>query len=297
MDWDKLRIFHAVAEAGSFTHAGEALNLSQSAVSRQISALEESLNVPLFHRHARGLILTEQGELLYRTARDVFAKLAMTEGLLSETKDRPRGPLKVTTTVAFGSTWLIPHIREFLDLYPEIQLSVVVDDSELDLSMREADIAIRMSAPRQADLIQRHLATAHFHIYATAEYLKRHGTPQRPEDLDDHLLITYGEELRAPIPQVNWLVDLGATPEKPRQAILQVNSIYAIYRAALIGLGIAALPDYLAVQSSELVRVLPEIEGPPIEVYFVYPEELRSSKRISVFRDFLIRKVNETHLR
>ena len=113
MDWDKLRVFHAVAEAGSFTHAGETLNLSQSAVSRQISALEESLNVPLFHRHARGLILTEQGELLNRTARDVFTKLAMTEAQLSESRERPRGPLKVTTTVAFGSLWLTPRIREF----------------------------------------------------------------------------------------------------------------------------------------------------------------------------------------
>ena len=94
MDWDKLRIFHAVAEAGSFTHAGESLNLSQSAVSRQISALEESLNVSLFHRHARGLILTEQGELLYRTAHEVFAKLAMAEAQLSESKDRPKGQLR-----------------------------------------------------------------------------------------------------------------------------------------------------------------------------------------------------------
>jgi DNA-binding transcriptional LysR family regulator len=108
MDWDKLRVFHAVAEAGSFTHAGEALNLSQSAVSRQISALEESVSMPLFHRHARGLILTEQGELLFRTAREVFAKLAMAEGLISESKDRPKGPLKITTTVAFGSVWLTP---------------------------------------------------------------------------------------------------------------------------------------------------------------------------------------------
>ena len=126
MDWDKLRVFHAVAEAGSFTHAGESLNLSQSAVSRQISALEESLSVPLFHRHARGLILTEQGELLFRTAREVFAKLSMAEGLISELKDRPKGPLKITSTVAFGSTWLTPRIREFLDLYPEIQVTLVV---------------------------------------------------------------------------------------------------------------------------------------------------------------------------
>src|SRR5204863_5423976 len=129
MDWDKLRVFHAVAEAGSFTHAGEALNLSQSAVSRQISALEESLSVPLFHRHARGLILTEQGELLYRTAREVFAKLSMTEAMLSESREHPRGPLKVTATVAFGSTWLTPRIREFLTIYPDIQLSLLLDDN------------------------------------------------------------------------------------------------------------------------------------------------------------------------
>ena len=100
IDWDKLRVFHAVAEAGSFTHAGDTLNLSQSAVSRQISALEEALQVPLFHRHARGLILTEQGEALNRTVREVFAKLAITEALLTESKEKPAGRLKVTTTVA-----------------------------------------------------------------------------------------------------------------------------------------------------------------------------------------------------
>ena len=111
LDWDKLRVFHAVAEAGSFTHAGDILKLSQSAVSRQVSALESSLKVPLFHRHARGLILTEQGELLYRTVHDVFAKLAMAEAQLSETKDRPKGALKVTATVALGSTWLTPRMN------------------------------------------------------------------------------------------------------------------------------------------------------------------------------------------
>src|SRR5215831_11857225 len=219
MDWDKLRVFHAVAEAGSFTHAGESLNLSQSAVSRQISALEESLSVPLFHRHARGLILTEQGELLFRTAREVFAKLSMAEGLISESKDRPKGPLKITTSIAFGSTWLTPRIREFLELYPEIQLSMVVDDSELDLSMREADVAIRMSPPRQPDLVQRHLLTVRVHVYASPEYLKKHGTPERPEDLDHHRLIVYGEDGRAPVSNINWLLEAGAKPGKERQPI------------------------------------------------------------------------------
>jgi DNA-binding transcriptional LysR family regulator len=296
MDWDKLRVFHAVAEAGSFTHAGESLNLSQSAVSRQISALEESLSVPLFHRHARGLILTEQGELLFRTAREVFAKLAMAEGLISESKDRPKGPLKITTTVAFGSIWLTPRIREFLDLYPEIQVSLVVDDSELDLSMREADVAIRMSPPRQPDLIQRHLVSVQVHIYATAEYLQKHGTPQRPDDLEDHRVIVYGEDARPPVPGVNWLLEVGAKSGQDRRPILTVNNTYGMLRAIMSGLGLAALPDFVANEHSGLVRVLPEVSGPPNEAYFVYPEELRTSKRISVFRDFLLRKVAEGRL-
>jgi DNA-binding transcriptional LysR family regulator len=294
MDWDKLRVFHAVAEAGSFTHAGESLNLSQSAVSRQISALEESLSVPLFHRHARGLILTEQGELLFRTAREVFAKLSMAEGLITESKDRPKGPLKITTTVAFGATWLTPRIREFLDLYPEIQVSLVIDDTELDLSMREADVAIRMSPPRQPDLIQRHLMSVPSHVYAAPDYIKKHGMPQKPEDLDEHRLIVYGEDARAPVQNVNWLLDAGSRPGGERKPILSVNNFYAMLRAVDSGLGIAGLSDFMASELGNLVRVLPELTGPPVEAYFVYPEELRTSKRISVFRDFLLRKVAES---
>ena len=296
MDWDKLRVFHAVAEAGSFTHAGESLNLSQSAVSRQISALEESLSVPLFHRHARGLILTEQGELLFRTAREVFAKLAMAEGLISESKDRPKGPLKITTTVAFGSIWLTPRIREFLDLYPEIQVSLVVDDSELDLSMREADVAIRMSPPRQPDLIQRHLVSVQVHIYASNEYIQKYGAPQRPEDLEEHRIIVYGEDARPPVPGVNWLLEVGVKSGQDRRPILTVNNTYGMLRAIKSGLGMAALPDFVASEHTGLVRILPEVSGPPNEAYFVYPEELRTSKRISVFRDFLLRKVAEGRL-
>jgi DNA-binding transcriptional LysR family regulator len=296
MDWDKLRVFHAVAEAGSFTHAGESLNLSQSAVSRQISALEESLSVPLFHRHARGLILTEQGELLFRTAREVFAKLAMAEGLISESKDRPKGPLKITTTVAFGSIWLTPRIREFLDLYPEIQVSLVVDDSELDLSMREADVAIRMSPPRQPDLIQRHLVSVQVHIYASNDYIQKYGAPKRPEDLEEHRVIVYGEDARPPVPGVNWLLEVGNKPGQDRRPILTVNNTYGMLRAIMSGLGVAALPDFVASEQQGLVRILPEVSGPPNEAYFVYPEELRTSKRISVFRDFLLRKVAEGRL-
>jgi len=294
MDWDKLRIFHAVAEAGSFTHAGEQLNLSQSAVSRQISGLEESLNVPLFHRHARGLILTEQGELLYRTAHEVFGKLAMIEAQLTESKDRPKGPLKVTTTVAFGSTWLAPRIRDFMDLYPEIELRLILADRELDLSMREADVAVRMTPPRQADLIQRHLITVHMQAYASPDYLKRHGPIASVEDLDRHRIIVYGDDERPPVPDANWLLHAGRRGSGPRRPALCLNNVYGILQAVLNGAGIAALPEFMVTRPGELVRVLPDLEGPQIDTYFVYSEELRSTKRIAVFRDFLLRKVAES---
>ncbi|MDR3519051.1 MAG: LysR family transcriptional regulator [Azospirillaceae bacterium] len=294
MDWDKLRVFHAVAEAGSFTHAGESLNLSQSAVSRQISALEESLNIPLFHRHARGLILTEQGELLFRTARDVFAKLSMTEAMLSESKEHPRGPLKVTATVAFGSTWLAPRLHEFLELYPDVQLSLLLDDGELDLGMREADIAIRMNLPRQPDLIQRHLMTFRFHLYAHESYLVRRGTPQGAAELERHDLIAFPPDVRGPVPNMNWMMDLGDPSSSERRPILCINNVYAILQACQSGIGIAALPDYILTRNTGLVQVLPESAGPKIDAYFVYAEELRHSKRIAVFRDFLVRKVAES---
>src|SRR5437868_13359085 len=199
MDWDKLRVFLAVAEAGSFTHAGDTLNLSQSAVSRQISALEEALQVPLFHRHARGLILTEQGEALNRTVREVFAKLAMTEALLTESKEKPAGRLKVTTTVGFGASWLTPRLQAFLEAYPDVTITLLLDDMDLDLAMREADVAIRMHPPKQPDLVQRHLMTMEWVVCASPDYLKKHGAPTRPDDLGEAGLLLFGG-YRAPAP-------------------------------------------------------------------------------------------------
>jgi DNA-binding transcriptional LysR family regulator len=294
MDWDKLRVFHAVAEAGSFTHAGDTLNLSQSAVSRQISALEEALQVPLFHRHARGLILTEQGEALNRTVREVFAKLAMTEALLTESREKPAGRLKVTTTVGFGASWLAPRLQAFLEAYPDVSISLLLDDSDLDLAMREADVAIRMHPPKQPDLVQRHLMTIEWHLYASPDYLKRHGVPQRAEDLDAHKLVLFGD-YRPPVPDINWLAEVGRRPGNPRRASLEVNNAQAVILAIRSGLGIGAVSDFLTHEVQDLVRVLPDLKSPKVDVFFVYPDELRNSKRVAVFRDFLLARLAEMH--
>ncbi|QDH15902.1 LysR family transcriptional regulator [Oecophyllibacter saccharovorans] len=294
MDWDKLRIFHTVAEAGSFTHAGDRLNLSQSAVSRQISALEEVLGVPLFHRHARGLILTEQGEVLHQTAREVFAKLAMTQAFLSENRERAVGKIKVTTTTDFGLCWLIPRLHRFLKDHADVNVELLLEDADLDLSMREADVAIRMHPPTQPDLIQRHLASFSMPIYASRAYLQEHGTPRTLKNLEQHALIGFSGP-QPPLPHINWLLErlikekLVTHPHIP----LAVNSVAAIATAIAAGNGIGALPPYTAASYPELVRILPEIRPPQLEAFFVYPEELRSSKRISVFRDFLLAELND----
>lgn len=292
MDWDKLRIFHAVADAGSFTHAGTELALSQSAVSRQISALEQDLNVSLFHRHARGLILTEQGEVLYRTAHEVFTKLAAAKTRLMDSKEKPSGELRITTTVGLGSVWLTPRIKEFTELYPQINVTLLLEDRELDLSMREADVAIRLRRPTQPDLIQRKLFTVHHHIYASPDYVKKQGIPKSVEDLDQHKIVTFGQ---APgyLTTINWLEIVGRSEDNPRPVALRVNNAYGLRRAVQAGVGIGSLADYIVPSDSNLVQIDLPLEAPQFDTYFVYPEELKETKRVTAFRDFIVSKAKE----
>lgn len=297
MDWDKLRIFHAAASAGSFTHAGEMLNMSQSAVSRQVSALERELSAPLFHRHARGLVLTEQGELLFRTAQEVALKLASAEMILTDSRDKPTGDLRVTTTVALGSAWLTPKLGDFLSLYPDIRVQLILNDEELDLGMREADVAIRLQPPQQNDLIRRKLFTVHNHVYASVEYVRKHGAPRTFADLDKHRILTYGGSVPPSIRDINWLETAGRPAgAPPRVPHMQVNGVLGLWHAVRSGVGIAILPDYVAQAAQHLVVVL-EDEGedtlPAFDTYFVYPEEMKVSKRVAVFRDFLVAKTRE----
>ncbi|ALV30089.1 LysR family transcriptional regulator [Pannonibacter sp. Q-1] len=292
MDWDKLRIFHAAAQAGSFTHAGDSLNMSQSAVSRQVSALEQDLGIPLFHRHARGLLLTEQGELLYRTAREVLMKLEAVQTRLTDSREKPSGVLRITTTVGLGSTWLTARINEFIDLYPDMELRLIFDDEELDLGMREADVAIRLRQPTQPDLIQRKLFTVHFHIYASPHYLKRYGTPKTIEDLDNHRIVTFGEHAPAYLRDMNWLETAHRPLGEPRRIVLRVNNVVAIKRAVDQGIGVAILPDYIVENDTGVVPILTHLEDqiPSFDTYFVYPSELKNTARITAFRDFLLAK-------
>ena len=288
MDWDKLRVFHAVADAGSLTHAGDTLHLSQSAVSRQIRALEESLETTLFHRHARGLILTEQGELLHDATASMNRRLETAAARIRDSREEVFGELRITTTIGFGTLWLVPRLPKLYARYPDLKIDLMLEERVLDLPMREADLAIRMKEPSQADLVRKRLNTVRMCLYAMPEYLQKNGTPQEADDLQDHRLISQNvrsAQVSAGEMLVKSLNALG------NPSTLTVNNYFGVLQGVLHGLGIGVLPDYIVADFSEIVRVLPDVESAPIPVYLAYPEELRNSKRIFAFRDFVLEEL------
>ncbi len=284
MDWDKLRIFHAVADAGSLTHAGDRLNLSQSAVSRQIRALEETLDSTLFHRHARGLILTEQGELLFDATSAMSKRLDAAAARIRDSEEEVFGVLRVTTTFGFGTLWLAPRLPKLYEQYPDLNIDLMLEERVLDLPMREADVAIRMKEPSQADLVRKRLMTVQMQLYATKEYLVENGQPETLEDISTHRLIC----------QTPAAPQVGASASMVRHlmtynpgSLLTVNNYFGVLQGVLHNLGIGVLPDYVTQDFPHLVPILSDIDAADVPVYLAYPEELRHSKRVAAFRDFV----------
>jgi len=294
MDWDKLKIFHVVAEAGSFTSATVILNISQSAISRQIQSLEEDLKVKLFERHARGLTLTQNGEYVYKTAHEVISKLKEIETSLGDQKNKPTGKLTITTVRSFGTHWLTPRIQEFMNLNPEIEVELIFDDKELDLSTRQADIGIFMRRPKQLNYIQRKLVDINYHIYGSTKYLGKNGIPKTINDLTKHRFISFGKGAPSPVFNPDWALKLGRKDNNKIKPVMKVNSVMGLLLAVESGVGLAALPDYLVSQSNNVVKVLPKSEGPITEAHFVYPQSLKNIARVQAFKNFLYSKLSET---
>ncbi|MGR3442238.1 MAG: LysR family transcriptional regulator [Thalassococcus profundi] len=284
MDWDKLRIFHAVADAGSLTHAGDTLHLSQSAVSRQVRALEESLNTTLFHRHARGLILTEQGELLFDATSSMLNRIDAATARIRDSEEEVFGELRVTTTTGFGSLWLAPRLPKLYEKYPDLNIDLMLEERLLDLPMREADVAIRMKEPSQADLIRKRLMHIRMRLYASPEYLQTHGAPQTMDDMYAHRLICQNPRSAQVGAGLNLVQELMTFDIR---STLTVNNYFGVLQAVISNLGIGVLPDYIIEDFPSIVRVLPDVESNEVPVFLAYPEELRQSKRIAAFRDFV----------
>lgn len=275
MDWDKLRTFHAAAEAGSLTGAAEALGVSQSAVSRHIAALEEQLGASLFHRHARGLHPTEAGRLLHHSTADMTARLALAQSQLADSRDRPSGRLRVTAPEALGAEWLVPRLDAFAQAHPDIILELVLDDAEIDLSSFQVEVAIRLWRPTQGDLIQRRILETGQRLYASPAYLERQADGPRR-------LIAYAPPQPGPMGAFAWV----GTPDEP--AALSFTSLSGVKRAIEAGLGVGGLPDFLVEDHTSLVQVDDAARGPDVAAYLVYPGELKHSRRIAAFKEFLL---------
>ena len=288
LDWDKLKTFHAAAQTGSLTAAADKLRISQSAVSRQITALEDYLDMPLFHRHARGLTLTEQGQILFRTADDVAVKIARAQSRVIDSRQKPQGVLRVSTPISLGSNWLPSVLPEFLETYPDIDVQLILEDSEHDLSAFDVDCALRPWPSTQGDVIERKLGMITQSLYASHQYLSQHGAPTSSRDLDNHRIVAFGDLIPKNLHSANWVLEVGRdAKEMPRKPALTVNNLHGIMRAGEAGIGIVGIPDYMTVLSKRLVRVLPSVRGEQFDLFFVYPTELRGSVRAKVFREFL----------
>ncbi|GLQ19532.1 LysR family transcriptional regulator [Algimonas porphyrae] len=290
IDWDKLKTFHAAARTGSLTGAAEDLGISQSAVSRQIAALEDRMNMPLFHRHARGLTLTEEGQVLFKTADEVHGKIAMSLATVQNVRQLPQGVLRVSSPISLGSNWLTTVLPEFIKTYPDIEVQLLLEDSEHDLMSFDVDCALRPWPSTQGDLIERKLGQITQSLYASPAYLSEYGAPASAQDLDDHAIVAFGDLLPSKLQSSNWALtagrDEGAEPRKP---VMSINNLHGIMRAAESGVGVAGLPDYMTAATRRLVRILPDVRGESFELYFVYPTELRGSAKAKVFREFLQR--------
>jgi DNA-binding transcriptional LysR family regulator len=295
LDWDKLRLFELVAEAGSFTEAARRLHMSQPALSRQIGALEEQVGAKLFHRHARGLAMTHEGEQLRAASHDMQERLERARDAIDASRDRPTGEIRVTTTVSFGSTWLARQLGDFLDQYPDINVQLVLADHDVDLAKREADVAIRFHPPFQSELVQKPLFPIRHYLCASAEYLERHGVPHTVEDLNKHRLIAYGDAAPEFLKGINWALELGHEGA-PRQAALTINNSAGVLMAVEAGAGVAALPSYLIRFSGKVKVVLPQLDGPVFRTFFTYPAELRRSLRVAALRDFLLARMTAANL-
>jgi DNA-binding transcriptional LysR family regulator len=289
LDWDRLRIFIAVVRSGGLSKAVEVLNITQSAISRQVAALEQDIGSQLFIRNPKGLTLTHKGKLLFEIASEVYDELVQVQQSLFKSNREPKGKLNVSTPLSLGGEWLVPNLKEFLFLYPDMTVSILFQEEEADLSKREADVAIQPMPSSYGDTVQELLFSTHLKLYASKEYLKECGTPTKVDHLDYHRLIAYddstNERYSAPF---NWLLHLGRESSKARVPYLSIHGFMGIKVAIEEGVGIGALfqkpSDEL---NPNLVNVLPDVLGPKLDIYFVYPEILKGSEKIIVFGQYL----------
>ncbi|AIL13719.1 hypothetical protein IM40_09890 (plasmid) [Candidatus Paracaedimonas acanthamoebae] len=302
LDLKQLSAFYYVAKTGSFTLAESQVGVKQSWISRQVSELEDKFGSLLLERGHGTVNLTPEGKLVYEVVGKLLFEAKIVESLLLEKHNEPKGKLNIATTVGHAA-WLVNYIPEFLNKYPDMRVSISGNDDNLDMKAQNSDVAIRPFVSKSPELVHLYLLSYPLGLFASPKYLKQYGMPQRPEDLDHHRLIAYAKDKKIPFGNVDWHLKLGTKNDEVREPYLQVNSALGLARAAEYGLGIVSISKFQEVSKNvELIEILPNVEGPMVDVHYIYPKRLEHIKRITSFGEYLVKmlesesKITETQV-
>jgi molybdate transport repressor ModE-like protein len=282
VDWDGFRVLLAVVEQGSFSAAARQVGLSQPTVGRYVASLEASLGVRLVVRRKRGIALTPAGERMIEDVRRMAhaADAASQHG--AQDVVEVAGVVRISCSETLGTLWLTHRIRPLMERHPLLRIELVIDNTIVDLSKRDADIALRLARPKQPGLVARRYGTLGFGLFASPSYLEVHGTPRRLQDLAKHQLIS--ASARGPTPPfVQWLERV--VPKE--RFVIRANSLLAQQEAARAGWGIVLAPSHLMAGDPKLRRVLPRATPPGLDLWLVTHEDVRKSARISVVLEAL----------
>lgn len=291
MDLEKLRVFFIVANHGSIQKASEALHIAPSAVSRSIHMLEDSVQNKLFirqHTKGKGMSLTSAGEFLYKNSKSIFKLTNETESAIKEFEKQPSGDLKVISTPGLMNYWIFQFIPGFIKTYPHINLNLH-SSTDFSLINSHSDVSISTYQDTSEDIVQVLLRSFKYKIYASKKYLETFGTPQKPEDLDNHHLISYSFDSPNNLRVANWLLNFGATSKNPRKPFLQINTTDNLYQCIECGIGIGTLVDEISPKKSkDIIEILPEYDGMTWELYYCYWRHMQHSKRVTALLDSIL---------
>ena len=289
-----MKVYCSVVENDSLAGAARSLNVSPSVVSKQLSALEDRLGVRLLNRTTRRISVTQEGTAYYESCKRIITDVAEAENAASSAHAAPRGLLKITAPVTFAHRHLTPHLPKFLDMFPEVEVQVQVNDRVVDLVDEGIDLAIRISQLKDSSLIARRLAPNRRYIAATPEYLKKNGTPNAVDDLKEHRLITWPPG--NPLNDWHFLIN-GIERIMKVNGAIAVNEGDGILTTLLAGGGLGMTQEFLAgpyVREKKLVPLLEEFVREDNPIYAVYPSNKHLSPKVRAFVDFLVKIYSPT---
>lgn len=292
IDLQRLKIFYAVAREQKISSAREILNISESAISRQITNLEDGLGIKVFHRHPRGLSLTESGKILYRASEDIVHRIMQVEEDLDISKNAPHGNLVLAAPMLLGTYCVLPWLYELRQAYAEINICLNMNEDNISVEPGKADALLSLYPSDSLDLIQIKLIDVHFGIYASQDYCKTHGYPKTANDLLNHQLIAYTGKYENGFKGVDNHIKLAKSVSNGQEISYHFacDHLLGILKSLENGHGIACLPNYAAYHDKNLVRLMPQHKIEVGHLYFVYPIELKNSRRIKILHEFLLEK-------